>query len=215
MMYVGNEDDAELTFFDMATRKKVGSVKVGAEPEGVLTHPNGKLVYVTSEVANMVHVIDTQTRKAVANVLVGNRPRRLTFTPDQKHLWVTNELGATVSILDTTSNQVVGELRFEPKGFRPDDVTPVGIAMTRDGKLAYVGLGRANHVAVVSVPDRKVLGYTLVGKRAWNVVLTRDEKTLYVCNGLSDDLSVVDTVTMKTSKSVPVGRVPYMAVVDD
>jgi YVTN family beta-propeller protein len=70
-------------------------------------------------------------------------------------------------------------------------------------------------VAVISVPDRKVTGYTLVGKRAWNVVLTRDEKTLYVCNGLSDDLSVVDTATLKVSRSVPVGRVPYMAVVDD
>ena len=65
------------------------------------------------------------------------------------------------------------------------------------------------------MPDRKVTGYTLVGKRAWNVVLTRDEKTLYVCNGLSDDLSVVDTATLKVSRSVPVGRVPYMAIVDD
>ena len=65
------------------------------------------------------------------------------------------------------------------------------------------------------MPDRKVIGFTLVGKRAWNVVLTRDEKTLYVCNGLSDDLSVVDTTTMKVTRSVPVARVPYMAVVDD
>jgi YVTN family beta-propeller protein len=190
-------------------------VKVGAEPEGVLAHPNGKTVYVTSEVTHMVHVIDVAARKVVANVLVGNRPRRLALTPDLKQLWVTSELGGGVSILDPASNQVIGEIRFEPKGFRPDDVTPVGITMTRDGKLAYIALGRANHVAVVSVPDRKVIGYTLVGKRPWNVALTRDEKTLYVCNGLSDDLSAVDTASLKVSRSVPVGRVPYMAVIDD
>ena len=127
----------------------------------------------------------------------------------------TNAAGDNVHIIDPATNKVVGDIKFEPKGFRPDDLTPVGITMTRDGKRAYVGLGRANHVAVVSVPDRKVTGYTLVGKRAWNVVLTRDEKTLYVCNGLSDDLSVVDTATLKVSRSVPVGRVPYMAIVDD
>ena len=46
-------------------------------------------------------------------------------------------------------------------------------------------------------------------------MLARDEKTLYVCNGLSDDLSVVDAVTLKVPRSVPVGRVPYMAVIDD
>ena len=96
---------------------------------------------------------------------------------------MTNEIGGTISIIDTATNQVVGEIRFEPKGFRPDEITPVGITMTRDGKLAYVGLGRANHVAVVSVPDRKVIGFTLVGKRAWNVVLTRDEKTLSSATG--------------------------------
>jgi YVTN family beta-propeller protein len=163
----------------------------------------------------MIHVVDVASRKITANILVGNRPRRMVLTPDLKELWVPAELGGTVSIIDTATNKVVGEIKFEPKGFRPDDLTPVGITITRDGKRAYVGLGRANHVGVVSVPDRKVTGYTLVGKRAWNVVLTRDEKTLYVCNGLSDDLSVVDTATLKVSRSVPVGRVPYMAIVDD
>jgi YVTN family beta-propeller protein len=199
----------------MLSRKKVGTVKVGAEPEGVLAHPDGKIVYVASEVASMIHVVDVASRKITANILVGNRPRRMVLTPDLKELWVPAELGGTVSIIDTATNKVVGEIKFEPKGFRPDDLTPVGITMTRDGKRAYVGLGRANHVAVVSVPDRKVTGYMLVGKRAWNVVLTRDEKTLYVCNGLSDDLSVVDTATLKVGRSVPVGRVPYMAIVDD
>jgi hypothetical protein len=57
--------------------------------------------------------------------------------------------------------------------------------MTRDGTLAFVGLGRANRVPAVSVPNRKVTGFTLVGKRASNVTLTRDDKTLYVCNSLS------------------------------
>jgi DNA-binding beta-propeller fold protein YncE len=66
---------------------------------------------------------------------------------------------------------------------RKADVTPVGIAMTKDGKTAYVTLGRAAHVAIVDVAARKVLGYVLVGKRAWGLTLSRDEKTLYVANG--------------------------------
>jgi YVTN family beta-propeller protein len=151
----------------------------------------------------------------VANVLVGNRPRRLALTPDRKELWVTAELGGVVSIVDTATHRLSGEVRFQFRGFRPDDLTPVGIVMTRDGQRAWVGLGRANHVAQISVPDRKVLGYALVGMRAWNLALARDERTLYVCNGLSDDVSVVDTGSMKATRSVPVGRVPYMAVVDD
>jgi YVTN family beta-propeller protein len=36
-----------------------------------------------------------------------------------------------------------------------------------------------------------------------------------VANGLSDDLSIIDTTTGRVLKSVPVGMVPYGIVVDD
>ena len=36
-----------------------------------------------------------------------------------------------------------------------------------------------------------------------------------VVNGLSDDISLVDTKTNKVLRSVPVGRVPHTAVIDD
>ncbi|UCC57471.1 MAG: hypothetical protein JSU75_05485, partial [Gammaproteobacteria bacterium] len=49
----------------------------------------------------------------------------------------------------------------------------------------------------------------------WGVTLSRDEKTMYVTNGKSDDLSIIDTGSLKVKRSVPVGRVPYTVVVDD
>ena len=48
---------------------------------------------------------------------------------------------------------------------------------------------------------------------AWNVALDKDEKRLFVVNGLSDDLTVVDVPGAKPIKTVPVGRVPYGVVV--
>jgi YVTN family beta-propeller protein len=65
------------------------------------------------------------------------------------------------------------------------------------------------------VAARKALGYILVGKRAWGLTLSRDEKTLYVANGLGDDVSIIDTTSRKAKVSVPVGRVPYGIVVDE
>jgi YVTN family beta-propeller protein len=55
----------------------------------------------------------------------------------------------------------------------------------------------------------------LVGNRAWNAALNKDESLLFVANGLSDDVSIIDVLARKVLKSVPVGRVPYMVVVDD
>ena len=212
-IYVSNEDEGEVSFIDALTGKPLKSIKVGKEPEGVKVSADGKTLYVTSEVASLVHVIDVASAKIVKNVNVGKRPRRMAITPDGKELWVTNELDASVSIVNTADHTVAATLKFQVKGVRAEDITPVGIAMTRDGKRAFVALGKANHVAFIDVASRKVTELVLVGKRAWNVTLDKAEARLYVVNGLSDDVTVVDVAAAKPIKSIPVGRVPYGLVV--
>ena len=101
------------------------------------------------------------------------------------------------------------------RGMRKSDVTPVGLAMTRDGKTAYVTLGHAAHVAVVDVPSRKIASYILVGKRAWGITLSRDESKLFVANGFGDDVTIIDAKTRKATISIPVGRIPWGVVIDD
>ena len=212
-VYVSNEDEGELAFVDAATGKTLKTVKVGKEPEGVKVSGDGTIVYVTSEVASMVHVIDTATAKVTKNIKVGKRPRRMALTPDGKELWVTNELDASVSIVSTAEHSVIGGIKFEVKGARAADITPVGIQISRDGKRAFVALGRANHVAFVDVASRKVTHTVLVGKRPWNVMLDKAEGRLLVVNGLSDDVTVIDVAGAKALKSIPVGRVPYGVVI--
>jgi PQQ-dependent catabolism-associated beta-propeller protein len=212
-IYVSNEDEAEASFIDMASGKVRATVKVGGDPEGVKLSADGKTLYVTSEVASLVHVIDTASAKVVKNIKAGKRPRRMAITPNGRELWVTNELDASVSIISTADYQLLATLKFEVKGARSEDITPVGIQMSKDGRRAYVALGRANHVAFVDVAARKVTDLVLVGKRAWNVTLDKAEARLYVVNGLSDDVTVVDVAAAKAIKSVPVGRVPYGLVI--
>lgn len=185
------------------------------EPEGVKVSPDGKRVYVTSEVANLVHVVDTATLKVMKNIPVGKRPRRFAFSADGSELWVTNELGSSVSVIATADLQVIATVVFEVKGMRPDDITPVGITASPDGKTMYVGLGRANHVAFVDVASRKTRTLALVGKRAWGVATNRDGSRLFVANGLSDDMTVVDSATARPIRTIAVGRVPHTVVVDD
>jgi PQQ-dependent catabolism-associated beta-propeller protein len=213
MLYASNEEDSALTAYDLAARRKLFEVKVGGEPEGVKVSADGKTVYVTSEVASMVHAVDVASRKVGKNIAVGKRPRRLLLTPTQ--LWVSNELGASVSLIALADHTVQGTIVFKPPGMRAEDVTPVGMALSPDGGTAYVGLGRANHVAVVDVASRQVRGYVLVGRRAWGLALSRDGRRLYVANGLSDDLTIVDTAAMKALKTVRAGRTPHSVVVDD
>lgn len=212
-LYLSREEDAELAMIDLASGKRLKSVEVGKEPEGVKVSADGRTVYVTSEVASLVHVIDVASGKVVKNVPVGKRPRRFALTPDGSQLWVTNELGASVTVLSTKDHSVLDTIKFEVKGARSTDITPVGITMTADGKHAFVALGRANHVAFIDVASRKVEKLVLAGKRAWGVTLNKAQDRLLVVNGLSDDLTIIDVPAAKALKTLPVGRVPYAAVI--
>jgi YVTN family beta-propeller protein len=169
-------------------------------------------VFVTSEVASMVHVIDIATKTIKKNIPVGKRPRRFAITPNGQELWVSNELGASVSVISLKDYSVLATIALTLKGARAADITPIGLVMTQDGKRAYVTMGRANHVAFVDVASRKITDQVLVGKRPWSVALSADESQLYVVNGLSDDLTVVDTAKAKAVLTIPVGRVPHTVV---
>jgi PQQ-dependent catabolism-associated beta-propeller protein len=214
-LYVSNEEGSSVQEISIAEKIIVREFETGAEPEGIAVTEDGKTIYVTSEVADMVHVIDTASGVVNDNIIVGTRPRRFIMLPQNNELWVSNELSGQVSIIDRSTNRVVAAIEFLPPGLRKTDVTPVGMVATKDGKLVVVALGRANHVAFVDPASRKVTGYALVGRRAWGVALSPEETTLYVVNGLSDDLSMVDMRTRKTTRTVPVGRVPHSVLVDD
>ena len=214
-IYVSNEEDSVMEIIDVASKIVTARVPTGGEPEGVINAVGGKTAFVTSEVADMVHVIDIATARVTKNIVVGTRPRRFVVTPDGAELWVSDELSSEIHIINLATLTVSQVLTFLPPGFRPEDVTPVGMTITKDGSKVIITLGRANHIVFVDTKSRAVLGYTLVGSRAWDVDLSRDEKTAYVTNGLSDDITVVDVPSMKAIQSLPVGRTPHSVRVDD
>ncbi|OGB70480.1 MAG: hypothetical protein A2496_18035 [Burkholderiales bacterium RIFOXYC12_FULL_60_6] len=115
--------------------------------------------------------------------------------------------------MDTATLRVKATVKFKLPGMRQNDITPVGVLMTRDGKTAWVSLGRANHVAEVDVATKQVERTVLAGKRAWGLAFSPDEATLYVTNGLSDDMTLVDTKQGKAIRTVASGRVPHTPLV--
>jgi PQQ-dependent catabolism-associated beta-propeller protein len=214
-IYISNEDDSEATVLDLETGDVTAHFPTGAEPEGVQMTTDGKFVFVAAEAANLVHVIDVAKGEVVKSIVTDTRPRRFAMTPDEKELWVTAEIGGVADIIDPKTYTITGRIEFLPPGALRDQVTPVDLLITRDGKKAYVSLGRANHVAVVDVATRQVLDYILVGQRPWGLQLNKDESRLYVANGLSDDLTIIDTASNQPIVSVPVGQNPYGIIVDD
>jgi len=209
LMYVSNENSNGVTVIDVEKRRVAAQFDVGVEPEGMAVSPDGKTAINTSETTSMVHWIDTATNTVVDNTTVGQRPRVAVFSKDGATLWVSSEIGGSVSIIDVATRKLVHTITFAVKGVPKDKVQPVGIRLSADGKLAFVALGPANHVAVVDPQTFEVKSYILVGQRVWQMGFTPDEKQLYTTNGVSGDVTVIDVASLSPIKSIKVGRYPW------
>jgi YVTN family beta-propeller protein len=88
-----------------------------------------------------------------------------------------------------------------------------GIAVTPDGKRAFVSNGKDGTIMAIDTARNEVIGTIEVGKRPWNMAITHDGKKLYVANGRSNSVSVVDTVNLKKLADVTVGESPWGVVI--
>ena len=212
-IYAANEDDSLLSVIDIGARRIASEILVGGEPEGTAVSPDGRLAVQTSESASMAHVVDTASGTVIDNLLVDTRPRFVAFTPDGKRFWISSETRGTVTIFDTATRKRVGKVNFNQalKADRAPDqvIQAVGIVFTRDGRRAFVALGRARLVAEVDPQSLAILRTHAVGWRAWNLALSPDEKRLYTANGLSGDMTAIDLGTNRVIGSVALSGKPW------
>ncbi|HEV2747066.1 MAG TPA: PQQ-dependent catabolism-associated beta-propeller protein [Allosphingosinicella sp.] len=217
-LYIANEDDSLVSVVDIEKRSLISEITVGAEPEGTAVSPDGRLAVQTSESTSMAHVIDTATGKVIDNLLVDTRPRYVAFTPNGKQFWVTSEVRATLTMFDTATRKQLGKVNFQQARLvesAASDVfaQPVGIVFTRDGRRAFVALGRGKLVAEIDPKTFGIVHTFPVGWRAWNLALSPDDKRIYTANGLTGDVSAIDIVANKPLGTVKLGGKPWGIVV--
>jgi YVTN family beta-propeller protein len=211
-LYVVNHEGASLAIIDMGQNIVVHEVPTDGGPGGIFVGEDGRFVYVASIVGDFIHLIDIDGGQVVDDVVVGTRPRHIAATPDGKELLVSAELSGEVYIINRSNFTVAARIGFSLPG---RGATVADLLLTRDGRTAYVLLGRAAQVAVVDVPTRSIRDYIPVGERSGNIGITRDEETLFVTNVSGNDITAINIKSHEVTASIPLGRRPWTFVIDD
>jgi PQQ-dependent catabolism-associated beta-propeller protein len=211
-MFIANENDSLMSEIRVADGKVLRQVPVGGEPEGTAVSPDGKLVVQASETGSMAHVIDAATGKVLDNLIVDTRPRYIAFTPGGSRFWVSSEVRGTVTVFDTASLKQVGKIDFDGAGLTTNLIQAVATHFTRDGKRAFVALGRGKLVAEVDPATLKIMRTWPVGLRAWNLALSPDESRIYTADGLDGTMSVIDLKSGQMLPAVKLGGKPWGVV---
>ncbi len=206
-LIISNEGAAKATVLNTVSGEVVATLPTGPEPDGVAVTRNGSLIFVASENAGIVHVFDGKTYNPIHRIITHLRPRRMALRNDE--LWVSSEMGSRVEIFDVATFEKKDEIIFAPRGFRSEQLTPVDILFDLSGDVAFVALGSANNVVIVDAVKREVIKYILVGHRPWGLGLTPDGKRLFVLNGRSDDVTIIDLSTRRPIRTSRTGLVPH------
>ena len=206
-LFVTNEGTARASVFDLPSGQLIAELPTGLEPDGIAITDDGLHIFVASENAGLVHVFDGVTYRQDEVIRTNLRPRRIALFKNE--LWVSSEMGSRVEIFDIETRDKLDEVIFAPKGFRPEQMTPVDILFNEPANEVYIALGSANHVAVVDVATREITKYILVGRRAWGLGLSHDNQTLIVLNGLSDDFTLIDLKTKRPRLTKRAGLIPH------
>lgn len=206
-LIVSNEGYAKATVLDTMSGDTLASLPTGLEPDGVVLTPDGSKIFIASENAGLVHVFDGTNYQPIKNIITNLRPRRMAIR-DQE-LWVSSEAGSSVEIFDTATLEKKDNILFAPRGFRSEQLTPVDILFDHSQSRAFVALGSANHVVIIDAITRDILKYILVGRRPWGLGLSPDGRLLFVLNGLSDDVTIIDIENQRPVRTSRTGLVPH------
>ncbi|MFC6066335.1 YncE family protein [Streptomyces ochraceiscleroticus] len=172
--------------------------------------PSGTLL-VADFGADTVTFIDPD-RGAFDSVRVGTAPYGL-IVGDDGRAWVATAEG--VAVVDTGKRERIARIPYETEGIgKPADGMGdtaygeyrgggMGIALAPDGRHAYVGVNRPGGNGTLEVVDTrtlKVTGVAEVGRRPFDVDVSRDGREVYTTGHDSFDVTVVAAGSLRTRR---------------
>lgn len=212
-LYVANSAH-QIQVMDAKNENRVIS-SLPAQQNGVVTSlalsADGKYVMGTvMAVTPGVMMIDTATRQPAAYLTIDGMgtmtPTAIASSPDGSRLYVTlngvaaqNGEGLLVAI-DPYTGVTLGQAKVGS--------APTGVALSTDGRLAYVANSGSGNVTVVDAWSMAPIGLLTVGVSPQKVAATPDGKRILVTNKGSATVSVIDTQSNSIVGTVNVGNGP-------
>ena len=198
-VYVANESSNSVSVIDGTTFTVLGEVDtLNHATHDLSLARNGKQLWATNLASGRVSVIDTETLETIASIYTGKRSHVVTLTNDNQHAWVANINDDSISIIDTSIFRILGTI--------PVSKGPMGIAFSRDGRLAYVST-KDKAVNVIDTAAHRIIQRIPVGANPHFLVLGPDGR-IWGTNTGSNDIYVIDPHTNQVATTIEVGPAP-------
>lgn len=254
-LYVVNSYSSDVSVINLISKEEINRITAGNNPTGIKLSPDGKLLFVTSRrvviapygeplVSELTVINDSSKRiSEYKKVESAYMMENVAFTPDGDLGFVTLirpknyvpsiqvEQGWMMThgfgVIEPGKEGKISELLLdEPDSFYSD---PFGIAITPDGKKAFISSSGADCISVIDIDSVRTLlaaaspearkmypnnlgissHYILkrihTGANPKGIALSPDGKLLYVAEMLDDHIGVINTESLQKVSTIDLG----------
>jgi len=199
-VYVAVSEENLIAVFDPKTLEVLRKFKSGSDPETFAVHPNGN-IYISNEDDAKATVYDPKTGNLIAEIQVGLEPEGVAISPDGSKVIVTSESSNMLHVITVPGNTITDNILV---GSRPR-----AAVFTKNSKIAYASAEITGEIVKVDMESAKILIRAQLEdpkSKPKDLVLSKDEKQLYVAGGRSNSVWLMDASTLEIIKSIPVGK---------
>jgi DNA-binding beta-propeller fold protein YncE len=226
MIYVATR--GRLGAWDLTTEKKVWeNAYDGQCCERPQVAPDGKFMYVGSDLKDFWYVVNPRTGELITKVVSPLSPgaHNLNLSPDGKLAFMSPN-GKVMGIADTTVHKLVKTITFT------DNIRP--FVLNHDASLIYSNTNNLLGFEIADVNTGKILHHVEVKGYGWpekwnvtprpriphgcpshGIALTRDEKEVWIVDGINNYIHIFDNTTMppRQTESLKTTAGPYWITV--
>jgi len=222
-----------LTKIDLTAKppQAVQQIRVGNAPHSIVINNDGATAYISNEggraatekdfqiysagteivadpvvgaaITGTVSVVNLPSMQITNTISTGLHPTGMAFYG--KKLLVANAYSDTISVIDTTALKTMGTILV---GSRPRES-----AFTPDGARAFVTAEIGGVVSVIDAAKSAVVATLKLDRptppKPKGVVVHPNGKWVYVANGGSNDVAVIEVEPLRVAAFIPVGTRPW------
>lgn len=200
-LVVANKTDSTVSLVALPSGAVVATVPTGVGPHEVAVSPDGKLVAVSDYgkkgPGSTVTILDLEAAKVARTISLGEhrRPHGLAWLPSGR-LLVTAEGSGSLLVLDPREGKILATIPTR------QEVSHM-VAVTPDGRRAFVANIGSGSVTVVDLAERQVLRVLPTGAGAEAIAVSPDGKEVWVGNRAADSLTVLDADNLEVLEDLP------------
>lgn len=169
-IFTGNIGSNSISEIDVATGRTLRQLPTPPQPEAITATESGDQVWVGSNSQGIVSMVQTSDGSVTTAASGLGWPYRILITPGRRLVLIPDYRGESLRILDFATRAERGRIAFAGGG-------PQGIALSGDGRTAFLSLSAEDRVAVIDLESLTVVGHVPAGSRpdgvAWSAVELR------------------------------------------